>query len=483
MDEDDFEDLLFGDPGTPMCPSDMLLDESNDDILFSNRHAQFHDWESADTISSPTVPGVLSGEHTPTNSETNVYEQHGRHTAEPTQRPVRDRYWVIARIEAMLERIVDNLLEQHKSLTITLKSRANFSRRNAPSNEGDGSIPKPKERDINFPGANAQEAWKFTVLLRILELIHGSLLDNTMMTKRDIYYRHPDLFVKQSVVDRYVDDLACTFGITRSQLNVTAAAKGLVAGNFKLEQANNLFHRMSSSEGLLIPVVRDNDSWDLTETQWVLIIEKEATFRSLIGSAQWSMLGLHGVVVTAKGYPDVASRQFLRQLGNTAPHIPMFVLVDLDPDGIAILSTYKYGSYRLMHEDVALMNTPALSLPNIQWLGVKRDNMSLSLVGEDGAERKMIHQPQGLMRLTMRDRTKAIRTLEWDLCGEDGLERGWRQELQWMLMLNIKAEMQVLDELPGGLVSWLSDQLGHANNLLVTATKTGSDCSDDGMLF
>lgn len=35
-----------------------------------------------------------------------------------------------------------------------------------------------------------------------------------------MYYRHPDLFVKQSVVDRYVDDLACTFGITRSQLNV-----------------------------------------------------------------------------------------------------------------------------------------------------------------------------------------------------------------------------------------------------------------------
>ena len=74
------------------------------------------------------------------------------------------------------------------------------------------------------------------VLLRILELVHSGLIDNTIMTKRylmfgdqidqkltggrDIYYRHPDLFVKQSVVDRYVDDLACTFGISRSQLNV-----------------------------------------------------------------------------------------------------------------------------------------------------------------------------------------------------------------------------------------------------------------------
>ncbi|ENI08116.1 hypothetical protein COCC4DRAFT_162561 [Bipolaris maydis ATCC 48331] len=158
----------------------------------------------------------------------------------------------------------------------------------------------------------------------------------------------------------------------------------------------------------------------------------------------------------------------------------MFVLVDLDPDGIAILSTYKYGSYRLMHEDVALMNTSALCLPNVQWLGVKSDNMSPSLVGEDGTERKMIHQLQGLMRLTTRDRIKATRMLEWDLCAEDGFERGWRRELQWMLMLNVKAEMQVLDELPGGLVSWLSDQLGDAKDLLVTATKIGSDCSEDG---
>lgn len=102
-------------------------------------------------------------------------------------------------------------------------------------------------------------------LLRILELVHNGLVDNTVMTKRyklsgawafsvltltrDLYYRHPDLFVKQSVVDRYIDDLACTFGISRSQLNVVrshlavsytgsdcqlqaAAAKGLVAGGF-----------------------------------------------------------------------------------------------------------------------------------------------------------------------------------------------------------------------------------------------------------
>lgn len=74
------------------------------------------------------------------------------------------------------------------------------------------------------------------MVLRVLELIHGGLVENIVMTKRyllathlphrqlifdsDLYYRHPDLFVKQSVVDRYVDDIACTLSTSRSQLNV-----------------------------------------------------------------------------------------------------------------------------------------------------------------------------------------------------------------------------------------------------------------------
>ncbi|KAJ4377454.1 endodeoxyribonuclease [Neocucurbitaria cava] len=285
------------------------------------------------------------------------------------------------------------------------------------------------------------------------------------MTKRDIYYRHPDLFIKQAVVDRYVDDLACTFGITRAQLNVTAAAKGLVAGNFTL----------IGEHGYEVNGMNEKEVRDKYEDNF-------ATFRSLLSSSQWEVLGPHGVILTAKGYPDIASRRFLRQLADHASHIPMYVFVDLDPDGIAILSTYKYGSYRLAHEDVVLKDTPALSLPDIRWLGVKSHHISRTPVGESDTGTNSIAELQGLMKLSPRDRTKAARMLEWDLCAEDGPEQGWRQELQRMLMVNIKAEMQILDELPGGLVSWLSDELDQASrqkggHLIDTA------CSDDGMLF
>lgn len=167
-------------------------------------------------------------------------------------------------------------------------------------------------------------------------------------------------------------------------------------------------------------------------------------------------------------------------MADHAPHIPMYALVDLDPDGIAILSTYQYGSYRLAHERVVPNETPALSLPNIRWLGVKSHHISRTPVDE--SDTKTMPELQGLLKLTVRDRTRAARMLEWDLCTESGPEQGWRQELQTMLMLNIKAEMQILDELPGGLVSWVCNEIGKGLGQTCRQPIDRSG-SDDGMLF
>ena len=165
-----------------------------------------------------------------------------------------------------------------------------------------------------------------------------------------------------------------------------------------------------------------------------------------------------------------------------SPLLPIFALMDLDPDGIAILSTYKYGSYRLAHESVGFKDTVWLSLPSIRWLGVKSNHISRVPAGKSGIGTSVVAKLRGLMKLTARDRTKAIRMLEWDLCVEDGLEQGWREELQRMLMLNIKAEMQILDELPGGIVSWIRNELGQAVEPACRQPNTGTG-SDDGMLF
>ena len=118
--------------------------------------------------------------------------------------------------------------------------------------------------------------------------------------------------------------------------------------------------------------------------------------------------------------------------------------MDFDPDGIGILSNYKYGSFALAHENAEL------NVPGTRWLGVQSKDLHASGTA-DGCE--------GLLRLTARDRRKATLMLERGTFAEEGLEVGWRRELQVMLMLNVKAEIQLLSGREGGLERWLEDRL------------------------
>ena len=50
------------------------------------------------------------------------------------------------------------------------------------------------------------------------------------------------------------------------------------------------------------------------------------------------------LVVTAKGYPDFATRKFLKQLGERGKKI--FYIGDADPCGAEIFFTYVFGSLK-----------------------------------------------------------------------------------------------------------------------------------------
>ena len=118
----------------------------------------------------------------------------------------------------------------------------------------------------------------------------------------------------------------------------------------------------------------------------------------------------------------------------------MFGLVDFDPDGLGILSTYKHGSLALAHQN------SNLDAPSICWLGVR----SGDIVQDSGDK-------TGLLKLSARDRRIAGKMLERDAFGPEGREQEWRRELQVMLILNFKAEIQILSA--GGLERWLDRTL------------------------
>ena len=114
----------------------------------------------------------------------------------------------------------------------------------------------------------------------------------------------------------------------------------------------------------------------------------------------------------------------------------VYSLFDFDPDGFAIQSVYKHGSIALSAENSMLI------APTMCRIGLSRQHI---------CDSNGVNHEQGLLSLTLRDRRKARKMLEQAFPTDEGTEHDMRLELQVMLMLNIKAELQVLDTNPSGL--------------------------------
>lgn len=109
------------------------------------------------------------------------------------------------------------------------------------------------------------------------------------------------------------------------------------------------------------------------------------------------------------------------------------------------MSTYKYGSIAHLHENASL------NVPRIEWLGLQTSTTA-SGAGNPG--------DGSLMPLSLRDRKKAAAMLTRSpVFADDGPEPKWRDELQRMLMMNSKAEIEILYERPGGIEGWLDERL------------------------
>ncbi|KAJ7902129.1 topoisomerase acting in meiosis [Mycena olivaceomarginata] len=263
-------------------------------------------------------------------------------------------------------------------------------------------------------------------LFKVMDLIHEAIVDGVPATKRDMYYKDVALFKKQNVVDNLVDDLAATFEIDRADLNVRATSKGLVCGSgltIHLNSGESV--HATDTEGALIPAGEDIETFTVAEdVGWVLIVEKDAIFQTLcrVRFASHPALPGRGLIITGKGYPDVATRQLVATLSAFLPRrIPLLGLVDGDPYGIDILAVYKYGSRAMAHE------VDKLAAPRVKYLGVLASELASYGVDRDA-----------LLPITKADEKKALTMLGRPIPAK------WRKELSHMLHARRKAEIEVL---------------------------------------
>lgn len=162
--------------------------------------------------------------------------------------------------------------------------------------------------------------------------------------------------------------------------------------------------------------------------------------------------------IQGKGYPDLSTRAFLYLLSiSRIPEqspAPVYALVDFDPDGINIMSTYMYGSWNLSHED------QNHNVPSICWLGPKSEDLLFNNDEGDNCESEMVSDGEGagLLRLSLRDRRRAVGMMKKNNL-KNGKDKEWRRELQVMLMLGLKAEMELLGNRKKGLEGWVERKL------------------------
>nr|XP_031858021.1 uncharacterized protein CI109_006555 [Kwoniella shandongensis]KAA5525093.1 hypothetical protein CI109_006555 [Kwoniella shandongensis] len=270
---------------------------------------------------------------------------------------------------------------------------------------------------------------KITLIMRVTSILYEAVLERTVITLRDIFYRDKALFKRQDIVDKLVDDLVATARLKRKDFYVCASAKGLIASSsLKIYRRSGEEVTLSPTSPTLIDPVERIDRVEAPDgLSWVLLVEKDAVFQSLC-SAKMLKDGRFGpgAMITGKGFPDLATKQFLHLLVETFPNVKLYALVDADPHGLSILSTYTYGSKATAHS----FDHAGLALGDrLEWLGVKTtDWKKLGIKHDD------------LLPLEKPDIQLATSMLK----NHANLPPKWKRELCHMLHLNRKAEIEIV---------------------------------------
>ena len=122
--------------------------------------------------------------------------------------------------------------------------------------------------------------------------------------------------------------------------------------------------RLSSMQGL--PITREWLSCEenlsvSSNATCILVIEKEGVYNRL--SEDRFFERIPSILVTGKGYPDLATRALVKTLYSNL-RIPVFGICDCNPFGVGVLHTYQMGSKKIGIDGGDRYGVP------IQWLGL-----------------------------------------------------------------------------------------------------------------
>ncbi|XP_048446132.1 meiotic recombination protein SPO11-2 [Pyrus x bretschneideri] len=276
-------------------------------------------------------------------------------------------------------------------------------------------------RSLSRPNAARAfiRVWKLMAMCsRILGL-------DKKVTQRELFYKllcdSPDYFSSQSQVNRTIQDVVALLRCSRYSLGIMASSRGLVAGRLQLQEPNqevvdcaacrfsghNISGDLNSLEKLMMK----------TDARYIIVVEKHAIFQRLVEDRVFNQIP--SILITARGYPDIATRILLHRMSRAFPDLPILALVDWNPAGLAILCTFKFGSIGMGLEAYRYAC-------NVKWLGLRGED--LELIPE-----------QALVPLKPKDLQIAK-----SLISSKILQENYRAELTLMVESGQRAEIEAL---------------------------------------
>jgi len=353
---------------------------------------------------------------------------------------------------------------------------------------------------------NLHQCRSYTSVLLVLSFVQGLLRSRRTSTTREVYYHFVTHFRSQRECDAAIWDAAALLRVPRGALGLAASPRGWFCGCVEIvrrrragggdgadeddaseNENENTSSRvdgtaLSSVQGL--PITREWIDRSATPTataksrggsgaspppfqfeitsrnaKCILVIEKEGVYNRLSEDRFFDRCP--SILVTGKGYPDLATRALVHAL-HTELRLPVYGLCDCNPHGIGVLQTYRRGSARMGLDGADRYGVP------IQWIGL-RPSQVCALRSSSSSSSSEGLPPQTFQSLTALDRKKISRLAEEGsaFVSDDGItsqcRRYRRQELALMEETGVKAELESLHWLGMGyMCKWLERiVLGH----------------------
>lgn len=310
-----------------------------------------------------------------------------------------------------------------------------------PSRPGDEEEATQVTVDSGVPGLG-----RLTQLWVVIGVLHGVMTKGKKLTQRELWYRikPTGLFANPEEVNRRVLDVCGVLGeqcggrCPREALGVIASPRGFMSGAVSLLLPDS--EQLLPLDSVVYPIPGDPEECGAlvfaagSLARCVLVVEKESVFRRLVDDGL--MQRLPCLLLTACGFPDYASRAALRRAAD-ALDVPVFVLTDYNPHGLALMLVYKHGS---THGGIDGYECPELS-----WLGLVASDvlepLPRSLFTSSRADAERTLPPEDFQPFTSRDRAVLDGLRQRSSVREDST---LAHEVEQMHEAQVKVELEAL---------------------------------------